>query len=255
MRQCIAGPRCIAASVTLLIAVGLVAAVPVQVASAQTAPSNLAYGFSPQSGPPGTVVTFAGTGCPHAERAGSIRSDGQFEIFRNVGAGVNSGSFLNFQTFQSQANGFFRGEITIPPGSARGPHQTSVFCRSTGGQRVLGRVFVVDAPTPPPPPPPSLFRVFDAVVNCAATIGAVAAFETAIAVGAGVALAKVGGLKAIHAGGAAAFRGPQGAEFVRQILETVEKALEVVPLIGRFAGALIYRECRPAQILLNRYLA
>jgi hypothetical protein len=91
-------------------------------------------------------------------------------------------------------------------------------------------------------------------MDCAGVIAGVAAVEILIAVGAGALLIKAGGVKGLAALASKPLGSPAVQEFLKAALDIVDLAIHAVPKIGRFAAALIYDHCRPAQVLLNSYL-
>lgn len=103
--------------------------------------TGLGFTISPTVGPPGTAVSFSGTGCPHADGTDSSHTDGTFELFD--GLDTNQGALLARVRFSSNADGTFDGSTSPLPSSALGAHRTDVACDD--GTIAAGPDFVMTA--------------------------------------------------------------------------------------------------------------
>ncbi|HEX2047726.1 MAG TPA: hypothetical protein VHF27_08180 [Acidimicrobiales bacterium] len=105
-------------------------------AGSQTEP-DVEFTFSPTSGPPGTSITFSGSGCTH-DPASTF--DGWFYL-------AQGNTNQEFQEFSSDAEGDFGGEYDtsgIPPGE----YTTFVLCATT--EKIgFGESFTVTVPVIP----------------------------------------------------------------------------------------------------------
>jgi Cu/Zn superoxide dismutase len=100
----------------IAVVVGATLAVP----AAREASAVATYTLFPTSGPPGTVITFTGTGC--LPRSGP---DGTFVLATNpAGAFTDQPQVI----FESGPDGSFSGSITVPSGTPPGTYGTGIGC-------------------------------------------------------------------------------------------------------------------------------
>jgi Cu-Zn family superoxide dismutase len=98
----------------------VLAAAALLLPAAPGASAAASFSISPASGPPGTVISFTGTGC--LPRSGP---DGTF-----VFAGLPQGSFADQPqvNFESGPDGSFSGTIVVPAAQAPGTYGTGLGC-------------------------------------------------------------------------------------------------------------------------------
>ena len=118
-------PRMLAA---VLCALGIAAAMTGAVTAPAAGVTAVTYTITPTSGPPGTVISYTGTGCPHTDAGGPGR-DGAFVLVTLPG-GNFSGQTQS--VFQRASDGTFSNTLTVPAGLAPGVYDTGVSCFGGG---------------------------------------------------------------------------------------------------------------------------
>jgi hypothetical protein len=122
----------------------------VLVAPARAGAAGLTYSISPTSGPPGTVITYTGTGC--ADSGTGV--DGGFVLVTLPGGNFSGQTQTQFNVL---ANGTFTGQLRVPAGLAPGTYATGISCYAgpaAGWPQDPGHApFVVGAAAPDTTPP------------------------------------------------------------------------------------------------------
>jgi len=128
----------------VLCAMGLAAAMTGAVTAPAAAVTPVTYTITPTSGPPGTVITYTGAGCPHTDAGGR---DGAFVLVTLPG-GNFSGQTQS--VFQSAPDGTFTNTLTVPADLAPGVYDTGVDCSggTAGWPRQPGPTFTVTLGAP-----------------------------------------------------------------------------------------------------------